>query len=148
VDKTAEHAPLGGIEADGWRLAWRDSSSDYFRTIEKSEKYLNLEFSVGLLVNNDKGDAYGSVLDVIPGSPAARAGIAPGAKLVAVNGRAWNEDVLHDAIAATAAAGGLPPRRSASGRAAEFFRPAGWNTRGRALSPGRAHPGTPDRLSR
>jgi predicted metalloprotease with PDZ domain len=36
---------------------------------------------------------------VIPGSPAANAGLAPGMRLVAVNGRKWNPDILRDAIA-------------------------------------------------
>ncbi len=38
--------------------------------------------------------------DVIVGSPAYQAGIGPGMKLVAVNGRKWAPDVLHDAIKA------------------------------------------------
>ena len=33
---------------------------------------------------------------------AANAGVAPGMKLVAVNGRRWNAEVLHSAIQATA----------------------------------------------
>ena len=38
------------------------------------------------------------MVDVIAGSPAARAGIAPGMKLLAVDGRRWTEDVLVDAL--------------------------------------------------
>jgi predicted metalloprotease with PDZ domain len=38
---------------------------------------------------------------VIPGSAAAQAGIAPGMKLVAVNGRRWSPDDLHAAIRQT-----------------------------------------------
>jgi predicted metalloprotease with PDZ domain len=40
------------------------------------------------------------VIDVIPGSPAANAGIAPGMHLVAVNGRRWSPDILRAAIRA------------------------------------------------
>ena len=32
--------------------------------------------------------------------PAAKVGITPGMRLVAVNGRAWNPEVLHDALTA------------------------------------------------
>jgi len=39
------------------------------------------------------------ILDVIPGSPAANAGLAPGMRLLAVNGRRWTPDILRDAIA-------------------------------------------------
>jgi len=37
---------------------------------------------------------------VWPGSPAAVAGIAPGMKLMAVNGRRWSPEVLREAIQA------------------------------------------------
>ena len=50
---------------------------------------------MGLMVNNE-----GTVLDVNPELPAARAGLAPGMKIVGVNGRAWSGEALHEAIAA------------------------------------------------
>jgi predicted metalloprotease with PDZ domain len=40
-------------------------------------------------------------VDTVPGLAADRAGIGPGMKLIAVNGRAWDPDVLRDAIKAT-----------------------------------------------
>jgi hypothetical protein len=36
--------------------------------------------------------------DVIAGSPVAQAGIAPGTRLVAVNGRRWTPEILREAI--------------------------------------------------
>ena len=39
--------------------------------------------------------------DVLPDSPAAKAGLAPGMKLVAVNGRKWTKENLRDAVRAT-----------------------------------------------
>jgi predicted metalloprotease with PDZ domain len=41
------------------------------------------------------------VTDVIPGKAADRAGIGPGMKLVAVNGRRWSADLLRESVAAT-----------------------------------------------
>jgi predicted metalloprotease with PDZ domain len=41
-----------------------------------------------------------SIVDVIPGSAAAKAGIAPGMHLVAVNGRRWSPESLREAIRA------------------------------------------------
>jgi len=41
------------------------------------------------------------VIDVVPGSPADRAGLAPGGRIVAVNGRRQGREVLADAIEAT-----------------------------------------------
>jgi membrane-associated protease RseP (regulator of RpoE activity) len=44
-------------------------------------------------------DATGSpLIDVIPGSPAAQASLAPGMKLIAVNGRRYSDDLLRIAL--------------------------------------------------
>ncbi len=42
----------------------------------------------------------GTIPDTIEGMPAAQAGIGPGMKLVAVNGRQYSADVLRDALKA------------------------------------------------
>lgn len=101
VEKIAPRAPLGGLEGEGWRLAYRDSSSEHFRARETSNKNIDLRYSIGLILDND-GDQAGRVTDVLPGSAAAKAGVAPGMKLVAINGRRWSKEVLHDALHATA----------------------------------------------
>jgi len=101
VDKLAPRAPMGGLEGEGWRLAYRDSSSQYFRALEMSNKNIDLRYSIGLILDNE-GEKAGRVTDVLPGSSAAKAGVAPGMKLVAVNGRRWSKEVLHDALHATA----------------------------------------------
>jgi predicted metalloprotease with PDZ domain len=58
----------------------------------------DVQFSLGFLLHDSGGENGDEVVDVIPGSPAAQAGIAPGMKMVAVNGRRWNPDDLHAAI--------------------------------------------------
>jgi predicted metalloprotease with PDZ domain len=103
VEKVNPHAPVGGIEADGWRLAWRDSSSDVYKASEVVDKRIQLMYSIGLTVSDDEsGGKAGMIVDVVPGGVADRAGIAPGMELVAVNGREWNKDVLREAVRATA----------------------------------------------
>jgi len=57
-----------------------------------------VQFSLGFLVRDSGGENGDEVIDVIPGSPAALAGIAPGMKLVAVNGRKWTPEDIHAAI--------------------------------------------------
>jgi predicted metalloprotease with PDZ domain len=42
----------------------------------------------------------GTISDTIEGMPAAKAGIGPGMKLIAVNGRRFSADILHDALGA------------------------------------------------
>jgi len=65
---------------------------------EVTEQEVNVQFSLGFYVHAAGGDDGDHILDVIPGSPAGKAGIVPGMRLVAVNGRKWNADVLRDAI--------------------------------------------------
>jgi len=40
----------------------------------------------------------GSIIDTIEGGPAAKSGIGPGMKVVAVNGRRFSDDVFRDAL--------------------------------------------------
>ena len=87
------HAPLGGIEGSGWRLVYTDKVTDLLKTAEGEKKFTDLSFSLGVSVKED-----GAIEDVIPGLPADRAGIGPGMKLVAVNGRRWKPDVLRAAV--------------------------------------------------
>ena len=49
----------------------------------------------------------GTIKDIVPGSAADKAGVAPDMKLVAVNGRKWTKEVLRDAIADTKRGGKL-----------------------------------------
>jgi predicted metalloprotease with PDZ domain len=53
-------------------------------------------FAVGLVLNDD-----GAISDTTEGMPAAKAGIGPGMKLVAVNGRRFSPEILRDAVKAT-----------------------------------------------
>jgi predicted metalloprotease with PDZ domain len=92
-------APLGGIDNSGWKLVFTDTQNEYEHINELATQEVDLQFSLGLLVHAPGGDDGGHILDVIPGSPAANAGLAPAMRLVAVNGRKWNPDILRDAIA-------------------------------------------------
>jgi predicted metalloprotease with PDZ domain len=86
-------APMGGIEAGGWRIVYRDKPSDMLKTSETIRKFTDLTFSLGLSLNEQ-----GMIGDVIPGSPADSAGIGPGMKLLAVNTRHWTPELLRTAI--------------------------------------------------
>ena len=52
-------------------------------------------YSIGLELRED-----GTITDTIEGMPAAVAGIGPGMKLIAVNGRQYSPEVLRDALKA------------------------------------------------
>jgi predicted metalloprotease with PDZ domain len=90
-------APLGGLEASGWKLSYSEEPNDHQRAAEQTDGTVDLSFSLGFTAHA-AGDDVSSIADVIPGSPAAKAGVASGMKLVAVNGRKWNPDWLRVAI--------------------------------------------------
>jgi predicted metalloprotease with PDZ domain len=90
---TSPHAPMGGIEASGWRLTYTDKPDDILRTRESLHEYVDVSFSIGLIVKND-----GTIEDSFSFKSAANTGITPGMKLMAVNGRKFNDHVLRDAI--------------------------------------------------
>lgn len=88
-------APLQGIEESGWKLVYDRNSSPLFRATERSDQHVNASYSIGLLMKED-----GTVVDTIEGLPAAVAGIGPGMRVIAVNGRRFSEEVLDNALAA------------------------------------------------
>jgi predicted metalloprotease with PDZ domain len=89
-------APLGGIEGSGWKLEYKDTPTDFYRSSERDANQVVETYTFGLRLRDD-----GTVLDTIEGMMAAKGGIGPGMKIVAVNGRRFSGDVLHDAVKAT-----------------------------------------------
>jgi predicted metalloprotease with PDZ domain len=90
-------APVQGIERAGWRLAYTDTPTDLFKSREIAYEQVDARFSIGLLIDASEADT-GTLVDVIPDSAAARAGLAPGMKLLAVNGRRYTGDLLKVAL--------------------------------------------------
>jgi predicted metalloprotease with PDZ domain len=95
VSSTGPHAPLGGIERDGWKLVYNDQPNIFSKAIEKLFKSTDFSFSLGFTLAED-----GKFNDVIVGSPAYQSGIGPGMKLIAVNGRKWTPRVMRAALKA------------------------------------------------
>jgi predicted metalloprotease with PDZ domain len=96
VNDVQPRAPLGGIEGGGWKLVYTDRPNVYVRAAEKTRKFENYFYSLGFAVN-EKAE----LIDVIPSSPAYEAGIGPGMKIIAINGRLWSKDVLKEAVRAS-----------------------------------------------
>lgn len=88
-------APLGGVQGSGWKLVYDENLSELDRAGDRDGKSLNAHYSVGMLAGVD-----GVIRDTVEGMVAAKAGIGPGMKIVAVNGRMFSADVWHDAIRA------------------------------------------------
>jgi predicted metalloprotease with PDZ domain len=87
--------PLGGVEGSGWMLVYDETPSELDRASDRDGKSINAHYSMGLMAGTD-----GVIRDTVEGMIAAEAGIGPGMKIVAVNGRRFSADVWHDAIRA------------------------------------------------
>jgi predicted metalloprotease with PDZ domain len=88
-------APLTGIEGSGWKLVYHETPSELIKARKREYKEINAEYSIGLLLEES-----GNIVDTVEGMPAAKAGIGPGMKIAAVNGRRFSADVLSDVLKA------------------------------------------------
>jgi predicted metalloprotease with PDZ domain len=93
LNSHAAHAPLGGIDHGGYKLIYTADPTDFAQALFDHAKVVNAWFSAGVTVKDT-----GELRDVRVGSPAFVAGLGPGEKLVAVNGRAFTGDVFKRAI--------------------------------------------------
>ena len=99
IDRINPHADLDGITRGGYKLVYEDHPSDSLSMLMKAGGRRggggpNVWYSLGLQLGAD-----GSIRDVRWGSPADKAKLAPGQKLIAVNGKVFSADDLTDAIA-------------------------------------------------
>ncbi len=98
VYNVQRHAPLGGIENGGWRLVYNDAPNAYIQGGENTYNTINLMYSIGASVTED-----GTISDINPDLPAARAGLAPGMKITKVGGEDFSIDNIRKAVAAKGA---------------------------------------------
>jgi predicted metalloprotease with PDZ domain len=94
IYSVAANAPLAGIENAGWKLVYTKEPNLVQKDYDETGESLDLLFSLGIQISTKDG----RIRDVLPGSPAATAQIAPGSKLIAVNGRRWSSELLRRAI--------------------------------------------------
>ncbi len=87
------HAPLEGLARSGWKLVYTDKENEAQADSAEQNKNLNLRTSLGVQLGEN-----GNVGDVTPGLPAAKAGVTPGSRILAVNGRRYSNDVLKAAL--------------------------------------------------
>jgi predicted metalloprotease with PDZ domain len=98
IDRLTSHgpgAPLTGIEESGWKVIYDEKPSELTKAAAHAAKTVSAHYTVGLLLRED-----GTVRDAVEGMVAAKAGIGPGMKILAVNGRKFSPDLWHDAIRA------------------------------------------------
>ncbi len=95
LDSTSAEAPLGGVEAAGWRLEFTNQPQGKGK--RRHGNGADSFYSIGLAVGGS-----GAVYDSLWDGPAFQAGITPGMKVLQVNGKPFSKDVLAAAIAASA----------------------------------------------
>jgi predicted metalloprotease with PDZ domain len=98
TDRLTNHgpgAPLGGIDGGGWKLIYNDNPSEMITAAGGMFHFVPAGLALGLTLRED-----GGITDTIETEVAAKSGIGPGMKVVAVNGRHFSPDILRDAIKA------------------------------------------------
>ncbi len=95
LDSLGPQALLAGLRASGWQLSYSPERNAYLDTEQRRRKLTVRLWSLGLTL--DEKDA---VADVVETGAAAQAGISPGMKLIAVNGRKYSAEVLDAALLA------------------------------------------------
>jgi predicted metalloprotease with PDZ domain len=93
LDTHQYHAPLGGIDNGGYKLAYEPRPTSWSEMQDTQSGTMDFWYSVGLRVN-----AAGTLTDVLKGGPADAAALGPDMRLVAVNGRAFTPALLAAAI--------------------------------------------------
>jgi predicted metalloprotease with PDZ domain len=98
VYSVSPRPPGGEIARAGYRFVLTDVPNKYDEASEKSGKFVDSWYDVGLQLGDD-----GTVGDVREGSAAWNAGFGVGMKIVAVNGRTFTPDAWEAAVKATSA---------------------------------------------
>ena len=88
-------APLNGLEKGGYKLVWKEEPNIFDKESMKESNVFNLTHSLGITLNKDA-----TITSVMWNSPAFRANIVSGAKIIAVDGYAYSKDGLTSAIKA------------------------------------------------
>jgi predicted metalloprotease with PDZ domain len=93
LDSNSSQAPMGGIENGGYKLTYTDKPNSWSTLEDQQSDSFDFWFSIGFHANK-----VGNISDVLKGGVSDKAGIGPGMKILAVNGRAYSPDVLKAAI--------------------------------------------------
>jgi predicted metalloprotease with PDZ domain len=95
--------PLNGFTQGGYKLVYSDKPVDWEQKEIAKHGFASYSTSLGFSIGSPREKSAGKsgmIGNVWWGSPAFKAGITPGMDLVSVNGTAYNEKVLTDAILA------------------------------------------------
>ncbi len=94
LDGIARPAPLDGLRRGGYKLVYTDTPSEIEKASDQFRKHVNLFFSIGVVLD----DKDGSILEVRWDSAAFKAKLTESSVILAIDGVAYDADVLKDAI--------------------------------------------------
>jgi predicted metalloprotease with PDZ domain len=100
LDAIAKPVPEDGFHRGGYKLVYTDKPSDYQSTTEDQRKRIDLLNSIGVEIDDKDSGKNGTLSQVIWDSPAFKAKLTEGGQILAINGIAYDADVLKDAIRA------------------------------------------------
>jgi predicted metalloprotease with PDZ domain len=93
LDSLAPSTMDESLDNSGWKIVYNDDPNEMQDKRDKVREQLDLRLSLGLWLKLD-----GTVVDVIYDGPAFKAGVGPGMKITAVNGRQVDAASLPDTI--------------------------------------------------
>ncbi|MGE3476646.1 MAG: M61 family metallopeptidase [Rhodospirillaceae bacterium] len=93
LDGHGPGAPLDGVSRGGYRLVYTEEPTDLFKTLEAQRRVVDLSYSVGASVESD-----GRLASVVWDGALFKMGLAIGARIVAVNGKAYDNDRMKTAV--------------------------------------------------
>jgi predicted metalloprotease with PDZ domain len=103
IDEIRPRAPLDGITNGGYKLMYTDTPSAIESLSDDNGHELDTLYSFGAtfsLPGDDGSGDEGTIGNILTWSPAFQAGLAPGMRVIAVDGRKWSEDAFRDALVA------------------------------------------------
>jgi len=100
VDRVTAQAPKSGLELGGYRLVYGETPNSTTKEIEKAIKGVDQTYGIGLAIRNS-----GDIQTVVWDSPAFRASLVVGMKIIAVNGVEFSCDRFKEALSGAKATG-------------------------------------------
>jgi predicted metalloprotease with PDZ domain len=93
LDSTAPNTLIESLNNSGWNLVYNDQPNEMEENRQAVRRQINLGLSIGLRLADD-----GTVEDVIYGGPSYNAGMGPGMRITAVNGKQFSPEAIKDAV--------------------------------------------------
>ncbi len=98
LDTVARGGPMEGLSRGGYRLVFNETENTFEKEADDLKKQTSFRYSIGMVVKKE-----GDIGIVYWDSPAFRANLTEGGKILSVNGIAYDPDVLNYAVKASKA---------------------------------------------